>query len=101
MIVKDYFGNDINVAAYVAKYHNGNLAIRLVTYDDEPWALLTVNLGDKLPEDHAYVDINNCPWAREFIEKYELGEWTGGMGHSGFCVYPLYRFDLTKLGEKL
>lgn len=102
MIVKDYFGNDIKVQPYIARYAQyNNLAIRLITYEGEPWATLTVNLGKKLPEDHAYVDINNCPWAVEFIEKYGLGEWTGGMGHSGFCVYPLYRFDITKLGEEL
>ena len=39
MIVKDWQGNDINVAAYHSRYsHNGNLAIVLKTYEGEPWS---------------------------------------------------------------
>ena len=102
MIVKDYDGNDVKVAAYRATYrNNGNLAIRLMTYEGEPWATLTVNLDRKLQEDLAYVDTNNCPWAEEFIEKYKLGEHTGSYGNSGYCIYPLYKFDPTKLGDML
>lgn len=101
MVVKDYFGNNVNVMPYIGKYHNNNLAIRLVTYEHEPYAIITTNLGEKLPEDCAYVDTNNCPWATDFIEKYKLGEWTGKIRRSGYCAYPLYRFDLNRLGEEL
>jgi hypothetical protein len=104
MVVKDYFGSDVNVSAYRSSYrNNGNLAVLLETYEGEPWATLTVNLPDygKLPEDYAFVDTNNCPWAEEFIRKYKLGEPTGQYGHSGYCDYPLYIFDPTKLGDRI
>jgi hypothetical protein len=76
---------------------NGNLAIRLLSYDNEwdcwePCITLTVNLGKKLPKNMAYVDRNNVPNAEEFIHKYKLGEPTGDFGFSGFCCYPLYKF---------
>ena len=48
-----------------------------------------------------YVDINNCPWATKFIKDNELGEFTGKYGKSGFCVYPLYKFNLDKIKEVL
>ena len=100
MTVKDYFGNPIEVLPRLGKYaQNNNLAIRLITKGGEPWATLTVNLDTKLPEDHAFVDINNFDDASVFIEENGLGEWTGGMRHSGYCVYPLYKFDLEKLKQ--
>lgn len=49
----------------------------------------------------AYVDVNNCPWAQKFIEENKLGEFTGKYGQSGFCIYPLYKFNLDKIKEVL
>ena len=84
--------------------YNGRLAIELVEKDGFPFATLTVNIVpsvldemDDIPNDVAFVDINNCPWAEKFIRDNNLGRPTGVYGHSGFCVYPLYKFDLNKL----
>lgn len=74
-----------------------NLAIQLWC-EDGPYATMTVNLGKKLPADMAYVDTNNFPEAESFIKKHRLGKPTGKYGYSGFCTYPLYQFDLKKLG---
>lgn len=72
--------------------NNSNLAIQLLEDDtDEPFAILTVNLGKTLPG-YAYLDVNNCPWAIDFVEDNNLGEYTGYCRQSGFCEYPLYRF---------
>lgn len=81
-----------------AKYQtNGNLAIEMWTAV-EPFARLTVNLNyGKLPENKAFVDINNCPWAEEFIRENKLGKPTGEIGYSGFCEYPMYEFNLDKI----
>lgn len=97
MILKDFYDKDIEVMAYRHEYMNDNLAIRLVTTYGEPWTTLTVNLGVKLPSNYAYVDTNNNPDIEKFIKDNELGEFAGGYMTSGYCRYPLYKFDLTKL----
>ena len=73
--------------------NNGNLAILLVCDTGEPFGNLTVNLGEKLPDDMAYVDTNNLPNAEEFIRENNLGEPVGHLRQSGFCTYPLYKFN--------
>lgn len=72
--------------------NNGNLAIALTCDTGEPYGVLTVNLGEKLPADMAYVDTNNMPSAEKFIRENNLGEFTGEVEYSGFCEYPLYKF---------
>lgn len=86
---------------------NNSLAIQMFDASDGcPFTVLTVNLEetswmfDPLPIDKesiAFVDTNNNPWAEKFIKDNKLGEPVGIYGHSGFCSYPLYRFDLSKL----
>lgn len=78
---------------------NGSLAIQLYC-DEGAFATLTVNLADGCARgEYAYVDTNNCPWAPAFIAEHKLGVPTGILGFSGFCQYPLYRFDIAKLKE--
>lgn len=83
----------------------GSLAIELGSESEGPFATLTVCLEDDLGlpyflnEDEAFVDTNNCPWAEKFIKDNGLGEPTGKVARSGFCTYPLYRFNLKKLGQ--
>lgn len=95
--VETFFGA-YDVSLKKSKYSsNGNLAIQMFESDGMPFATLTVNLGKKLKDDLAYVDTNNCPWAETFIEKNGLGEPTDRIGQSGFCFYPQYKFDLSKI----
>ena len=61
-------------------------------------ATLTVNLdpytGFGVQSDtEAYVDTNNCPWAPAFLEKNGLATATGERARSGFCIFPLYRWN--------
>ncbi len=87
----------------IASYKNNEtLAIELIDDEDEPFAVLTVNLqgqSDLLigSGDMAYVDTNNCPFADEFLRKSGLGTPVGVYGQSGYCSYPLYRFDLERI----
>lgn len=75
-----------------------NLAIDLDSKDG-PYTGLTVNLGVPLPPNMAFIDTNNNPEAPEFLGKYGLAKFTGGLVQSGYCVYPLYEFDMNKLKE--
>ena len=98
------YGKEYDVTVNVNKYVDGGLALKMDYMDDEfhcllPFATLTVNLGKGLPENQAFVDINNCPWAEEFIEENGLGKDTGRIGASGYCFYPLYEFDMEVIGN--
>jgi len=92
----------IEISTYCS---DNNLAIELFSLNEEwkieePFATLTVNLNYKgLEKNEAFVDVNNCPWAVEFIKENKLGEFTGIELPSGYCLYPLYKFDLNKLKE--
>ena len=101
--VKSY-GKTYNVRIVAYKYaNNKSLALSLITDEGEPFCNLTVNIMDSMiwaNETTAFVDTNNCPWAEEFITENELGEYMEIRGASGFCTYPLYKFNLEKL-EKI
>ena len=61
-------------------------------------ARVTTCLVDhSLREDEAYVDANNCPWAVAFLEKNGFAKRTGKKRRSGYCEYPLMKFDTTKM----
>ena len=100
--VKTSFG-EYRVTPLLYSYHYGKgIAVELFAVDEgEPFACITVNLADAdCDKDCAYVDTNNCPWAPRFLRQYKLAEPTGNYGSSGFCVYPEYKFDLTKLVDE-
>lgn len=98
--VTDFGTYDVNIHK-TAYRNNGALAIVLDSPTEGPFATLTVNLdGPKPPANYAFVDTNNCPWAEAFIKANKLGKPIGMVGYSGYCQYPLYEFDLSKLGEE-
>ena len=98
MIVKAW-GQSYRVKMAVDRYvTNKNLALPMWC-EDGPFATLTVNLDEKLPGNQAYVDVNNCPWAEDLIRQYEIGKPLGRVRPSGWCVYPLYEFDLDRIKE--
>ena len=95
------FSGKVKLELEINSYMDNNrVYIGLVEVDGEypePFADLTVNISAPCPDYCGYVDINNCPELEGFIEKHGLGEFTGLMGNSGFCFYPLYLFDPEKL----
>jgi hypothetical protein len=100
----NYFDNEVDVKAVRTKYTaNDTLAVVLLeAATNAPFANLTVNLTDSdfiTEDDHAFVDTNNCPWAEEFIRNNQLGEFADMYGFSGFCMYPLYKFNLEKIPQ--
>lgn len=98
--VKSY-GKTYNVRIVANKYaNNDSLALSLITEEGEPFANLTVNIMDSMiwaDDTCAFVDTNNCPWAEEFITENGLGEYMEIRGASGFCTYPLYKFNLKEI----
>ena len=97
MKIKSYL-NIYDVEPVYASYqNNGSLAIQLIdTEDGCPFGTLTVNLEgyeSLVDGEYAFVDTNNIPNAEEFIIENGLGAPTGIYGHSGYCEYPLYRFN--------
>lgn len=94
------YGTDYEVKVKSSRYTNNNdYAVILEELDGAPFATLTVNLDRPLPDGYAFVDTNNCPWAEEFISKYNLGEPAGAAAQSGYCVYPLYKFNTYRIPE--
>lgn len=84
-------------------YNNKRLAVQMYTVPDgEPFARLTVNIdyplsGDK--ETHAFIDTNNLGFMdiEKFLIQNQIAKPTGTYGESGYCTYPEYQFDLSKL----
>ena len=104
LTVKTFYGEE-KVTISTGLYNDGTIAIELWC-DEGPFADLTVCLDlfkKKADKEGAtrmglgVVDINNCPWAPEFIKKYELGTNTGLVKQSGFVVYPIWAFDLERI----
>ena len=59
----------------------------------EPFATLTKSFGEFIGQKYcAYVDTNNCPFANQLLEQ-GIAVDTGFTKQSGFCSYPLWRFD--------
>lgn len=102
----DAFGHTVKVICEPSAYLNRSLAIRMLEIDGEdgqfsPWATLTVNLCAPFQtEKRAYVDTNNNGWAEKFIRTHKLGKKTGINTGNGFCVYPLYEFNIEKFYAK-
>lgn len=73
------------------------LAIELYSYDEdgfrEPYATLTVNLGEFFGiKDCAYIDTNNNSFTAQLLNMGFCQD-TGLTKQSGFCTYPLWKFD--------
>ena len=98
------------VTVRFTKYQSNNrLAVQLICAKApwSPFATITVNLpdvpeellkmwfGSQMPDKNmlAFLDTNNCPWVEEFLEENHIAENTRISMPSGFCDYPLYKFN--------
>ena len=96
--LKNYSWEDIDVYLTVEEYANNNqLAIML--YEKETGEYYTdLSVFVKEFEDKWYcvLDINNFPWAEEFVTRHNL--WTPvEYIQSWFVSYPIYQMDLYEL----
>jgi hypothetical protein len=65
----------------------------------EPFGNVTVNLWQGAPDYCGYLDVNDLPEVERSITENDLGEFTGLLGGSGYCTYPLYLFHADRLRE--
>ncbi len=79
-------------------YADESLALEIWNNEEGPIAGLTTCLGSAT-KGYAYLDINNCPWAIDLVNKLGIGADTGKIERSGFCFYPLYEFNMEKVKE--
>ena len=105
MIYVDIFGNSNRVVPKINTYaNNNNLYVGLDGYDDEyscwdPYCDVTVNVR-KLPFLESAIDTNNNGnRIIAFLEQNGFGELTQKVVPSGFCVFPVFRFNAEKLKE--
>lgn len=82
--------------------NNKRLAVQALTVPDgEPFAIITVNIDYPLSDNKAvtaFIDTNNCGFLNieRFLQDNQIAAPTGWYGESGYCIYPEYKFDLTK-----
>lgn len=82
---------------YVA---DNSLYLGIWNDEEGPIADITVCLGGaKKNESFSYLDMNNCPWAANLVKELEIAKDTGMTQRSGYCIYPLYEFDMDKVNE--
>lgn len=80
---------------------NGNIALEAYN-KGEDFATLSVNIPGALTKadgkDHIVLDLNNFQLT-SFVPLFQEGVLipTGRRVASGFCVYPIYKVDLTKI----
>lgn len=102
-IILEKYGEKFPIELVLGYYPNGSFGIALNSWSEgyaEPWSTLTINLGYELPPYCAYVDTNNNGEdIVDWIIENNLGELTGDYGYSGFCKYPLIKFNKDIIDE--
>lgn len=101
-LILNKWGKNHKMTFEIGQYaNNGNLYVGLISHDDgypEPWQNLTVNLGVKCKECYAFIDTNhNGNEIVDWLVNNGIGQPTGYMIPSGFCVYPEFKFDMDAL----
>lgn len=102
------YGTEYELKFKKGKYENGRLAIQVMCRElkeewFEPFCILTVNLPDiilssdgstEMSSNMAFIDVNNCP-ASLVMKVIEEGymTMTRTTADSGFCSYPLVKFN--------
>lgn len=94
-----FLDKECEVEAYKTSYtENDNLAV--IVENDYGIECITVNLRNNPAYDNcAFIDTNNHKWAEKFLQENQIAQPTGRFAISGFCSYPEYRFDMSKLKE--
>ena len=93
--IKDYFETPVILEPRVELY----TVYDFMADEKEQFAILTKSFEEFIGlKNSAYVDINNCPFAPQLLNR-GFAKDTGLYKESGFCSYPLWTFDETVLKE--
>ena len=84
-----------------SRYRDNNSLALLMYHNNELYTVMTKNLISSFlcDDDCQYIDTNNNPELPDLLKKTKLGVPLGFKERSGFCEYPLYKFDLTDVEE--
>lgn len=89
----EYLFNGEKVTLIVSTYASyNNLYVGLIS-EGEPYADIAVNLEPLTDPYTAFVDTNNLPNIDKFLTDNHIAEFLGPIQTSGYCEYPLYRFN--------
>lgn len=89
----EYLFNGEKVTLIVSTYAiYNNLYVGLIS-EGEPYADIAVNLEPLTDPYTAFVDTNNLPNIDKFLTDNHIAEYLGTIQTSGYCTYPLYRFN--------
>ena len=104
MVIRNFSEDKIPVEVYIEGITRGSgqLSVGLLCEEDGfkmPYATITKDMGVETNPAACFIDTNNVPEAESFLVKYDLAYPTGHRAESGFCLYPLYQFDIDKLSE--
>lgn len=92
-----FLGQIFMIFFMAEEYMNGNLAVTVMNVDSsgaiDTWTSATVNLGMPLPEGYAYADTNNNDWLLPLLKEHKLATMTHMTAESGFCKYPLLKWN--------
>ena len=98
------YDETFDVCFYLNRYeHHDNLYVGLYCIEEggfEPFCDITVNLDEKVPEEHGYLDTNNM--GSEMVDWLKANDFISlplSFGFSGYCVYPLVKFNMDKIKE--
>lgn len=97
-----YKGTEVRLEKSTYKSNDTLAVVMFEEATGEEYGVITVNIDgyDCLCDDtRAFLDTNNFPEIREFLEDNNLATYVGCDGLSGFCTYPLYQFDVTKIPD--
>lgn len=104
-VYTDNYGDDNNVRLVLNMYRdNDNLFVGLEEHDNEfdfwsPYCDVTVNIS-KLPFLESAINVNLGGQEKiTFLIKNGFGALTDKILSSGFCQYPVFRFNAEKLKE--
>lgn len=93
------FGSYRNIELRAGHYsYDMSLAVFIFDRFEGCIAKITTCLDDQtLQEDEAYVDSNNCPWAKDFLIKNNIATELNKYKQSGYCEYQAFKFNTSKL----
>lgn len=100
-----FMDEEIECKLLVDSYLNGNLAILLMSKDEngdyDIWCDLTTNIPayDKLDKTEAYVNTKELTDLIGIIKKYKLAKSTDIRVSSGFNIYELFEFDMDEVNK--
>ena len=101
----NFMGDDYELVIVEDKYSaNDTLYLGLIDVNTyELFADITVNIPYGVAEENTqYVDTNSyCDVLKNIVKKYKLGTKVGADIQSGFCSYPLYKFNRKNIEKYL